>query len=351
MFDMDVARSLDRFEDRRDYAWATSLYPKLLMVIAQDVDKKNRNAHLPIGPPLTEKKLLQFEKRWKIAIPSDYRAYLKYVGDGGAGPGAYEGLLPLAKTVPRNRGSYGDEYLSTPFEHTQPYVEIDPIRSATFEKKGYFNGTLRVGLTEFLVVTGPLRGQIWEDETEEGLYRPTETTFTAWYTRWLDKSCLELYERKMMRARYIDFRIEDDARLGRFTAFLAALQTDLVSGSFVVDDDAYPDLLDAGVRAYFKSSTPEDRSNYAGSIKSDPMCRPKSPLPLPMILERFHWEKYRFEPLNPLENGNVRLSFTTQTSAFGSWEVFVLLDAFGFDPVEAGDGRGPYPRPRWISRY
>ena len=64
-----------------------------------------------LGPPLSEDELQAFERKHHIALPADYRFFLKNAGDGGAirsdalvvavnaGAGPACGILPLAETV------------------------------------------------------------------------------------------------------------------------------------------------------------------------------------------------------------------------------------------------------------
>ena len=45
------------------------------------------------------------------------------------------------------------------------------------------------GYFDFLVVTGPLAGQVWSDDmaaVRNGSIRPTGLGFLAWYEQWLD---------------------------------------------------------------------------------------------------------------------------------------------------------------------
>ena len=48
-----------------------------------------------LNAPLEESAIVEFESKHGIQLPPDYRAFLKYAGNGGAGP--YYGIYPLNK--------------------------------------------------------------------------------------------------------------------------------------------------------------------------------------------------------------------------------------------------------------
>ena len=48
-----------------------------------------------LNPPLSEREVRSFERRWKFSMPPGLRAFYTQVGNGGAGPGY--GLFPLAE--------------------------------------------------------------------------------------------------------------------------------------------------------------------------------------------------------------------------------------------------------------
>ncbi|MFM2060427.1 MAG: hypothetical protein RLZZ507_97 [Cyanobacteriota bacterium] len=50
-----------------------------------------------LNPCLTKAEIIAFEERYQIKLPEDYRDFLMYVGNGGAGP--HYGLFPLAESV------------------------------------------------------------------------------------------------------------------------------------------------------------------------------------------------------------------------------------------------------------
>lgn len=183
-------------------------------------------------PRLSEADVGQFEVEHEIFLPREYREYLMRVGNGGAGP-AY-GLFKLGQ-MDRNdkHGCWksGDGFigtLSSPFPHTEAWndrtgePEFDESRAddedwedayhqrlSEWEEVHYWNPALVNGaipichlgcaLRQWLVVSGPKAGYIWNDDRADGggLY-PAEhgqfkrVTFLAWYLAWLDDAVAKL---------------------------------------------------------------------------------------------------------------------------------------------------------------
>jgi uncharacterized protein (TIGR02996 family) len=160
-----------------------------------------RSPLLP-NPTLSETELVAFEAEYRVALPDEYRLFLRAVGNGGLGPG--EGLLRLADAVDRSHSRDLDtpfpfslrQYLENPdrfyeersTEEYQPWpgvlclVEIDPYCEA------------------YLVITGEDRGMVWgygpincgwtpgcpasdlDNKWDHGELR----SFFRWYEDWLD---------------------------------------------------------------------------------------------------------------------------------------------------------------------
>lgn len=353
MSDMDLARSFNTFREQQDYLWATHLQAKLRILAAQDVDFTTPHAKqhkYVLGSPVSERILSRFEAKWGISIPGDYRAFLRYVGDGGPGPGY--GLEPFRKALPRNKGDFGDHYLSTPFEHTQPAYGAEIPTFTRTEKNGYYHGTLYLGNgCNFLVVSGPGRGQVWEDEARDGAFAPVDVSFTSWYDRWIDKSCLGRCYRTMMQSRYIVFTYDDAERFRRFSSLLQAISDDLAGGTISTLPGVYDEFLDEVSARWLRSSTQDDHVEYLRQLKIlGSYNRPPSPSTLADILNTFRCESYHFFQVETTDGGRARMAFTTSSKVMGSYPVFTLLEAFKLHPIEAGDGRGPYPSPRWDAR-
>ncbi len=140
-----------------------------------------------LSPPLDEGQVQAFESEHGIRLPADYRAFLRSVGEAGAGP--YYGLLPLARwddladrpaghlaqpspLVPGCR--YGDDWdeqlaiADSPFRGLLPLAEIGC--------GGYC----------LLVVSGPAQGRVVY-AGDAPPYFVWDRSFLAWYERWLDE--------------------------------------------------------------------------------------------------------------------------------------------------------------------
>jgi hypothetical protein len=171
-----------------------------------------------LNPPLSVSDIAAFEERYEVTLPQDYRLFLELVGNGGAGP-AY-GLFRLGEMdagfemKPWIEGEFVGT-LSAPFQHTTPWNDIigEPDEMSDEEgyeraldefERRYFDPTLVDGaipichlgcaLRQWLVVTGPEAGNVWNDYRADhrGLCPVTLTskgrvTFYEWYRAWLDQ--------------------------------------------------------------------------------------------------------------------------------------------------------------------
>lgn len=168
---------------------------------------------------MTETEVLDFERAHGVRLPEEYRAFLTVVGKGGAGPGC--GVFDLGET---DEGfgfrvwQEGDGFvgnLSAPFPHSvawndmtgMPEDALSESDEAAYEEQravfeaGYFaplDGAvplchLGCALRQWLIVSGPEAGHVWEDRRAdyEGLV-PLLTaaggrvSFFQWYRGWLD---------------------------------------------------------------------------------------------------------------------------------------------------------------------
>lgn len=123
---------------------------------------------------LSEDELADFERTHGIRLPEEYRAYLRDVGNGGAGP--YYGLLPLEP--------FGGP-LDAPFPFTETTEDVDgePLDPdalpglVALADKG-------CAMTSCLVVSGPASGTVWG--YAEGIY-PEAASFDAWFRTWAEQ--------------------------------------------------------------------------------------------------------------------------------------------------------------------
>jgi hypothetical protein len=161
-----------------------------------------------LEPVLTEPQVSEFEARWGIQLPVEYRSFITTVGNGGAGP-AY-GLFPLEEAVAYRGKSLPTDFLLSPFPFQMAYNPYgDPKLSEYWQRKlerqvtteeyesrklKEITGTLVLchegcGYLHFLVVSGAARGQMWMDATvSDNGYLPLEVGFLDWYEKWLDNA-------------------------------------------------------------------------------------------------------------------------------------------------------------------
>jgi hypothetical protein len=157
---------------------------------------------------IPEKQILDFEEKNGIVLPFDYRCFIRFVGNGGAGP--FYGLEKVEDGIFGDLDRPNKEYtlnLSAPF----PYSEEWNLESGNFDnyldfEDEYFdsrhaNGLLRLcnfgcGVFINLVVNGFEYGHMWTDDrvSDHGIYPSTEfgnecaISFINWYELWLDHS-------------------------------------------------------------------------------------------------------------------------------------------------------------------
>jgi hypothetical protein len=316
-----------------------------------------------LGPTLTEEALAEFEAVHTIVLPPDYRAFLKLVGNGGAGPGY--GMSPLAEGLPRNRGKYGSRYLSTPFEYTQPMGE-DPDEELPFEDEGggRFHGCLHLthrgcGIEDFLIVTGPCRGQIWTDDTcsDGGIY-PTAPNFGQWYDQWLDDSFLALYRAKLIKSQYILLAFSTPENWMAFIALFERLKDDQRSGGISTEETTYLMYLNEAARSHFWFPSPQERKAWyeersrrwdatpLGKRHTDPSL--KYPLEFKIAIDVLNRSNIELKDCLQLDDQTATLTYIVSDHAFTASEPLLnLIEAFGGTITETGDGRGPRPSPRW----
>jgi hypothetical protein len=179
---------------------------------------------------IDEAKILEFEERFSIRLPDDYRVFLTELGNGGAGP--FYGILGLDQFYESADNSWGA--LSKPFPYSErwkgPPELLKAIDECNDDRLGelideYWRNTRRDGsiaiceygcaLRFLLVVNGSEYGNIWFDRTSDmagfspvGINpeAPLEpygnwclandesahkmrVGFAEWYCCWLDWAC------------------------------------------------------------------------------------------------------------------------------------------------------------------
>lgn len=184
----------------------------------RDVDLRvfGANDHrYALNPPLTASQVSDFESRYGVQLPEDYRDFLLTIGNGGAGPGYGLERLGCAYGAnwSENPGLVGD--LSRPFPYNEAWNEesmppSSPLEDHYWQQDEYWgpthvNGAVPIchhgcNLRQCLIVTGPEKGHVWFDDRADwqGLYPDTapglaRISFLDWYCRWL-KASLEAVE-------------------------------------------------------------------------------------------------------------------------------------------------------------
>lgn len=172
-----------------------------------------------LNPVLNEAVVTTFERAHGVRLPSDYRAFLTTVGNGGAGP--FYGIFPLGKVDDGfalrdwTEGDIGVLSKAFPFNEewndlsTKPgddLVDLDEVeywkQMETFERSYWsvalVNGAFPIchqgcALRILLVVTGDQAGNLWDDRRSEyGGIKPirladgSKATFADWYREWLE---------------------------------------------------------------------------------------------------------------------------------------------------------------------
>lgn len=179
-------------------------------------------------PRLAEKRVAAFERKWHVSLPADYRRFLVEIGNGGAGP-AY-GLFKLGEEgdsardgKPFRRNAFvgdpskpfahdkawnlpraawkqkPDTRKMTPAEDDRAWTAWEALRAKDYWHGSIMNGALPIchlgcAYRQWLVVSGPRSGEVWNDERvdERGIAPLTNgkrrVHFTEWYESWLAAS-------------------------------------------------------------------------------------------------------------------------------------------------------------------
>ena len=179
-----------------------------------------------LNPPLPATTLEAFEEKHGVSFPDDYRYFITVIGNGGAGP--FYGLFPFGEEEAgrswEDAEAIGD--LAEPFPYIEAWnlskefwnQEPDPPPDTPPEEEDrmmaawdqelmehywnpqVMNGAIPIchrgcGLSQWLVVNGPQRGYVWNDDRADyaGISPLRDTdgkqvTFTDWYLTWLENA-------------------------------------------------------------------------------------------------------------------------------------------------------------------
>lgn len=173
-----------------------------------------------LNPVLDSHEISDFESKYQVTLPPDYKAFLLNFANGGAGPyygvEAFENVLFDDLDYKR-----ADSLLnpSLPFPHSKAWNEVfeasvDPDENEEEYERQYeifsqhlMDGSIAIcnygcGVSLHLIVNGDEYGQIWTDDrgSDAGIYPSYELgnqmriSFLDWYELWLDNSIAELKE-------------------------------------------------------------------------------------------------------------------------------------------------------------
>jgi hypothetical protein len=154
--------------------------------------------------------LQDYEQKHGIALPYEYRRFLTDVGHGGAGP--FNGLFALDSRDPEFINMFGGD-LGQPFPWTSSFNpdewqqgdDIGNVEGVEWDREGKYVGMFLPGalylchqgcaIRNFLVVSGPCKGEVWRDDqaTRKGIFPEVDEDknrlrFLDWYELWLDKA-------------------------------------------------------------------------------------------------------------------------------------------------------------------
>jgi hypothetical protein len=145
--------------------------------VGRDEEEHQRNIRYSYGlylnPKVGRAEVEQFESRYGIRLPDDYRSFLIDIGNGGFGPGDGGVLYSLQRSVGAGRPA---EYLGRPFPLDQsPAGTEHRWRPPADEEvcRRHRNGLLLLshrgcGTLTCLVVCGLRYGEVWVDDFANG---------------------------------------------------------------------------------------------------------------------------------------------------------------------------------------
>jgi hypothetical protein len=142
---------------------------------------------------LGQQEIEEFEQRYQIQLPEDYRQFLLKIGNGSTNGPPHYGLLPLSDTVKSEQGQELRPNLSFPLTETWVWEDEvswengqPEILAPIFSNGHLYLGTEGCGEDWILIVTGSEQGKVWNlSDVGAGPCVP-ERDFLSWYEYWLD---------------------------------------------------------------------------------------------------------------------------------------------------------------------
>jgi hypothetical protein len=151
------------------------------------------------NPVLTLEQIVAFERKHSCRLPESYREFLLHVGNGGAGP--EYGICKLGQHLSDSghEECFEDNAdLALPFPHAEAWNE-DGLDEESYHRCEHVAGALPINdrgcaLWTYLVITGPLAGEIWNDDRGDGdgihphlAPDGSRYQFLPWYLDWLGR--------------------------------------------------------------------------------------------------------------------------------------------------------------------
>ena len=181
--------------------WAKRILKLLEQAKAKDPDFARFGAYshqYKLAAPASEETIQEFEEQQGIRLPEEYRDFLMFIGNGGAGPyyGLY-GLETQKKELHDSRGSHIYHVRTEPVIYPKMNDEdwdrvADPEGRRNGSGTHPYAGVLPIGtqgctFMTGLMLTGPYQGQVvYYDEDFCGPpFFVREKGFLSWYERWL----------------------------------------------------------------------------------------------------------------------------------------------------------------------
>lgn len=186
-----------------------------------------------LHPVVRKSVITKFESKCGIKLPEDYRRFITEVGNGGAGP--YYGVFKFREMDDSHsftRWAENDGFVGTlakPFPHTKSWNDVPPFPEEQEDESLYeaeietfntiywntdnVNGAIPIchqgcAYRNWLVVSGPETGNIWEDlrAGQDGLTpvtlgRMKRLTFLEWYNNWLQEAVAKLPKSSQKQSR------------------------------------------------------------------------------------------------------------------------------------------------------
>lgn len=160
-----------------------------------------------LNPTLSTADIVDFERRYGVALPEEYRHFVLNVGNGGAGPhfGVYrlgmDDNKPMRDSVLTNLAKWflHQSDWNGPFDEGHTVFEHSEYDAEKYFSDDVMQGAMPIctqgcAMNYWLVVSGPGKGQMWFDDrtvgegvtlVEDDMGQPV--SFGQWYLDWLDE--------------------------------------------------------------------------------------------------------------------------------------------------------------------